>query len=163
MFHGIFAQIVFCLLVALALLTARAPTIEIPRTLARWLARWSTVLVALVFVQIVWGALVRHAPTPLTQRFHFLTAFLATALIVWLLVAMFAQPAARSRVRLAGCTLGGLLALQLMLGVEAWMARFGTYTLPSLVPITTWSATLRTAHALVGSGILATAVIIAIR
>ena len=37
-------------------------------------------------LQVVLGALVRHAPTPLTQRLHFLTAFLAAGVAVWLLL-----------------------------------------------------------------------------
>ena len=49
--------------------------------------------------------------------------------------------------------------LQIVLGVEAWMAKFGSYTLPELVTITTQYATIRTAHALVGSGLLATALV----
>jgi hypothetical protein len=35
-------------------------------------------LVALLFVQLVLGVLVRHLPTPLAQRLHFLMAFVLT-------------------------------------------------------------------------------------
>jgi hypothetical protein len=66
-------------------------------------------------------------------------------------------------VRSASWWLGLLLALQLVLGVEAWMAKFGQYTLPELVKITTQYAVIRTAHALVGSCLLATGVVIALR
>jgi hypothetical protein len=43
------------------------------------------------------------------------------------------------------------------------MTKFGTYTLPELVPITPENATIRTSHALVGSGLLASAVALAVR
>jgi len=163
MIHGIFAQVVFCLLISIAVLTGRASSAEVPRPSARVITRRAVVLAVLLFVQVVLGAFVRHAPTPLTQRLHFLTAFLATALAVWVLVTVFALPAARMRVRFAGWVLGLLLLLQILLGVEAWMAKFGSYTLPELVTITTQYATIRTAHALVGSALLATALVIAVR
>ena len=86
----IFAQIVFGFLVAIAVLTARLPTAKV----SRQLARWSLVLAAIMFGQVVFGTLIRHGPTPLTQRLHFLTAFLATALAVWLLLALAADSAA---------------------------------------------------------------------
>jgi heme A synthase len=157
--HGVFAQVVFGLLVTLAVLTAKPPTAMVSRPLAAW----SVVLAAVLFVQVVLGALVRHDPTPFTQRLHYFTAFLATALAVWLLVSIFREPGARARVSLAAWALGGLIALQLVLGVEAWMAKFGAYTLPELVRITTWNATIRTAHALVGTLVLATTVALAVR
>jgi heme A synthase len=157
--HGVFAQVVFGLLVTLAVLTAKPPTAAVSRPLATW----SVVLAAVLFVQVVLGALVRHDPAPLTQRFHFLTAFLATGLAVCLLVSIFREQGARARVSLACWALGVLIALQLILGVEAWMAKFGAYTLPELVRITTWNATIRTAHALVGTLVLATSVALAVR
>ena len=79
------------------------------------------------------------------------------------MVAVFAQPIVRDRVGFAGWLLGTLLTLQLILGVEAWMEKFGTYTLPELVKITNHYAAIRTAHAFFGSGLLATSVAIAVR
>jgi cytochrome c oxidase assembly protein subunit 15 len=161
--HGIFAQVVFCLLISIAVLTGRPSSSELPESHARRLTRRSVILTTFVFIQVVLGALVRHSPTPLSQRLHFLTAFLATALAVWMLTAIFSLPAARERTRLAGWLLGLLLIVQIILGVEAWMAKFGSYTLPELVTITVQYATIRTSHALVGSGLLATALVITLR
>jgi heme A synthase len=161
--HGIFAQIVFCLLVALAILTGRGPVSDIPGDESPTLNRRLLALSLVLFGQVILGAFVRHAPTPLTQRLHFLVAFVATGLAIWTLIAIFAQPAARRRVRAAGWLLGVLLALQLTLGVEAWMAKFGSYTLPELVKITNQYAAIRTAHAFIGSALLATAVAIAVQ
>lgn len=159
--HGIFAQVVFCVLAAIAVATGRPPTASLERT--RFLARLSAVLVAFLFAQIVLGAFVRHSPTPLTQRLHFLNAFAATAMAVGLVVAMYGRPAAWLRAGLWVPLLALLLAAQLALGVEAWMAKFGSYQLPDLVKITTWYASIRTAHALVGSGLLAASLVIALR
>ncbi len=158
--HGVFAQVVFGLLVTVVVLTARSVPAESP---GRSIRRWSVALAALLFVQVVFGALIRHDPDPITQRLHFLTAFLATATAVWVLRLLFADPAAVARVRIGGWLLAGLLVAQIYLGVEAWMEKFGTYTLPELVPITKTNALVRTLHALVGSGLLATAVGLAVR
>jgi heme A synthase len=162
--HGVFAQVVFCLLVTVAVVTAPSPASNPgadPRE--RSLRRWSVGLALLLFIQVVWGALVRHDTTPLNQRLHYITAFAALAAAVLVSRALFAIPAARNRAGAFGWVLGILLAAQLYLGVEAWMAKFGTYTLPELVPITPEGAAIRTAHALIGSGLLATAVALAVR
>jgi len=158
--HGVFAQVVFGLLLSLAVLTARS----VPEAVAsRKVRSGAVVLTVLLFVQIIWGAMVRHDPTVLTQKLHFLTAFLATGIAVWVLMCVFADPAAKGRVRIGAHLLSGLLLLQIYLGVEAWMVKFGSYTLPELVPITKETAAIRTLHALIGSGLLATAVGMAVR
>jgi heme A synthase len=156
-FHGVFAQVVFGLLVSVAALTAR-PDRTTGASASR-LARSSFVLAGLVFVQVIFGAWVRHYPAPLPQRLHFLTAFLATALAVWLLRAVFADSAARLRAGWISWALAGLLVLQLYLGVEAWMAKFG----PEQGKITPVSGAIRSLHALVGSGVWAAALALALR
>jgi heme A synthase len=162
--HGVFAQVVFAVLVSLAVLTARPPSVELPAATRRVLGRLSVALVGLLLVQLVWGALVRHSPTPLTQRLHFLFAFLVVAAGVWLLRAAFADPVGRRRLAAAGWLIGVLLAAQVLLGVEAWMGKFGTFVLPELeAKIAPEKATIRTLHTLVGTGILATAVVLAIQ
>jgi heme A synthase len=159
--HGVFAQVVFCLLIAVAELTGRAAGADLAGTVRRRLGWGSLALVGLLFVQLVWGVMVRHTPTPLGQRLHFLTAFLVVAVATWVLRAGFST--ARARVAAAGWVLAGLIAVQLLLGVEAWMMKFGQYTLPELVPVTRENAAVRTAHVLVGTGVLATAVVLTLR
>jgi heme A synthase len=170
--HGVFAQVVFCLLVALAVLTGRPVTTDLPESSRRTLGRLSLALVGLLFVQLVWGAMVRHTPTPLNQRLHLLTAFLAVAAAVWLLRVGFTTPAARPRIALTGWLLGVLIALQVTLGVEAWMGKFGDEArqgkaaagfLPEAEKVGVKQAAIRTAHTLVGTGVLAAAVVLAIR
>ena len=126
---------------------------------------------ALLFVQLIWGAMVRHAPNALNQRLHLLTAFLAVGLAVWLIRVGFTT-AARPRVAFTGWVLGLLLALQVTLGVEAWMGKFGEEAfagkraasrLPEAEQVSEKQAAMRTAHTLVGTGVLATAVVFALR
>jgi hypothetical protein len=162
--HGVFAQVVFCLLVVLAVVTAPAVTAaHTESSQEHSVARWSVILAVLLFVQVIWGAMVRHDPTPLTQRLHYLTAFLALAVAVSVLRGVFTVPSVSTRAGLIGWVLLGLLATQLYLGVEAWIAKFGAYKLPELVEITPENALIRTAHALVGSGLLACAVALAVK
>ena len=166
--HGIFAQVVFCLLVSLAVLTGRS---KAGSTIPALLSRLSLALVALLFVQLIWGAMVRHAPNALNQRLHLLTAFLAVGLAVWMIRVVFTT-AARPRVAFTAWVLGLLLALQVTLGVEAWMGKFGEEAfagkraasrLPEAEQVSEKQAAMRTAHTLVGTGVLATAVVFALQ
>jgi heme A synthase len=127
--------------------------------------------VALLFVQLIWGAMVRHTPNAINQRLHLLTAFLAVAATAWLLRTGFTS-AARPRIASTGWVLGTLIALQVALGVEAWMGKFGEEArdgrpassyLAEAAPVTREQAKMRTAHTLVGTGVLAAAVILLIR
>lgn len=169
--HGVFGQITFALLVSLAVLTAPAPRSELPAPARGPVRHLTLVLVVLLVVQLVWGALVRHHPDSLNQRLHLLTAFLVVATAVWLLRVGF-TPAARPRVRQYGSALAVLLAVQVTLGVEAWMGKFGDEArrgqpagsfLPEAQAVTVKQAALRTSHALVGTGVLAAAVALALR
>ncbi len=161
-FHGVFAQVVFGLLVMLAVMTARPTATDLGER-GRRLRLWASAFAHLIFLQVVFGALVRHYPTPVAQRLHFLTAFLATAVGVLVLRAVFADPAARRRAGPFAWALVVLIVLQLYLGVEAWMAKFGQYTLPELVKVTVEGGAVRTLHALVGSGVWAVSLALAIR
>jgi len=169
--HGIFAQVVFCLLVSLLTLIGRPTTSELPSSVARRVGRLSFALVAVLFVQLIWGALVRHAPDALNQRLHLMTAFLAVAIAVWLLRVGFTTEA-RPRISFTGWVLGILIGLQVLLGVEAWMGKFAEEArsgkpaasyLPEAAKVSEKQAILRSAHTLVGTGVLAAAVVFALR
>lgn len=162
-FHGVFAQVVFGLLTTLAVVTARPMANVSAGPEARRLRGWALLFAHLVFIQVVFGAMVRHYPVPISQRLHFLTAFAATAVAVVVLRAVFTDPAARRRAGAFAWGLAVLVALQLYLGVEAWMAKFGQYTLPELVKVTAEGGAIRTLHALVGSGVWAVSLALAIR
>jgi cytochrome c oxidase assembly protein subunit 15 len=158
--HGVFAQVVFSLFVGIAVCTSRAfarPAALEPGE-ARSLRRLALTLTACTFLQLVWGSLTRHTFHPLAQRLHFLTAFVVLAAVAWFVKAVWDSPAARERLGFAALLLSVLVALQIMLGVEAWLARFGTGELPELQQVTTGQAAVRTAHVLIGSWLLAISV-----
>ena len=161
--HGCFAQIVFSLLVSLAVITsshfaaASLPIEEAPR-----LRLGSLALTALIFLQLVWGALVRHTNGALAQRMHLLTAFAVVAVAVWFAHTALAISAARRELRRPLIMLGVLLALQIMLGVESWLGKFAGVLLPEMHRPTIGQAATRVAHVLVGSFILATSVVLTV-
>lgn len=167
--HGTFAQLVFCALVAAMILAApHDPSRELTPAERSRVGTLSLVVPASIVVQLVWGVLVRHTGSPLSQRLHILTAFLVTGLTVWLAARCLATPAGRQRLGFYAWHLLMVLAVQLLLGVEAYMGKFaaaGPYMdkAPGLRPVTISAAAIRTAHLLIGTGLLATAVALALR
>jgi cytochrome c oxidase assembly protein subunit 15 len=169
--HGVFAQVVFCLIALLAVFCTRPHRTDLPAE-SRGAAGWLSLLLVVVLLgQLVLGVLVRHLPTPLAQRLHFLTAFAAVAVVVGLLRAGFGSPLTRVRVAPAGWLLGVLVAVQLVLGVEAWMGKFSDEArngqpadsfLPETAIPTPYQVAIRTSHVLVGTGVLACAVVLAV-
>jgi heme a synthase len=164
-FHGVLAQLVFSLIASMVVFTARgfpqAPELD-PRQ-AQALQRLGWALTCCVFLQVVWGALTRHFADPWAQRLHFLTAFAVVAVGVWFARTAWEVPAAWQRLRLPILLLMLCLSVQLLLGVEAWLARFGTRELPELQGITFTrtsmiQAAIRTGHLLLGSWLLALSV-----
>jgi heme A synthase len=155
--HGCFAQIVFSLFVSLAVLTSpRFVAASLPAE--KSVRRWSLALSAVVFLQLVWGALVRHTNGALAQRLHLLTAFAVVAVAVWFARTVLASASTR---RLLGRTLivlAVLLVVQLLLGVESWLGKFAGVVLAELHKPTIGQAATRVAHVLVGSFILAASV-----
>lgn len=167
--HGTFAQLVFTLLLVVVVLSAaRRPGDTLPGADRARLGTLSLLLPAAVFVQLVWGVLVRHAGSPLAQRLHILTAFVVTGLAVWLAVRALATPVGRRALGFHSWHLLGILAVQVLLGVEAWMGKFAAAgpemaKPPGLRTVTVPAAGVRTAHVLVGTALLAVAVLFALR
>lgn len=166
--HGIFAHVVLGILsflVALThpMLTNSLCTYSTRNQCSPLLVKVSIFCTISLYIQVIFGVLVRHDPIPLTQKLHFLTAFLVSFFLFWLLFIIYSSPSVRLFLdnRLL-VVLIFLLICQLVLGVEAWMEKFGSYTLPELVPVTKWNATVRTLHSLIGSVILAKIVMITV-
>ena len=160
--HGTFGQIVFCLLLATAVL-ARPLSKELEPAERNRLGVGSLVLPGLVFVQLVWGVLVRHGGSAVAQRLHLLTAFAVTAVTVWLAVRLL-----NSSLRGKGVHLLGVVGVQVLLGVEAWMGKFAAAGPQAAVPpmlrdVTVQWALTRTLHAAVGAALLGSAVLLALR
>ncbi|HZU38993.1 MAG TPA: COX15/CtaA family protein, partial [Gemmataceae bacterium] len=170
--HGCVAQLVFALLVTVAVVSSRSwvtPTQTLPAADTLPLRRWSLYTAVLVFLQILLGAIVRRTFVPWGPRLHVLFAFVVAGAILWLAWTALESPARdRSLVRGVGL-LGGLLVLQLMLGMESWLAKFWIpemqhyemYT--QLKPLLVHGEGIRSLHYLVGSLLFASTVAVTVQ
>ena len=153
-FHGSLAQAFFALLAALAMLTApRGRVAVVP--VAPSLKVLTVVAAALVYVQIVFGALLTHAGR--------LDLHLAGAALVLVVVPLVAAQLRRTGDAVAAplaCLLLVLLGVQLTLGAGSFLARFSSLWMPGGQ---TTVVLLPVAHRLVGSLILGAAVALAVR
>lgn len=164
--HGCFGQMVFALLVSVALCTSRrwadASTLRLPAEATASMRRWSLIVVSLLLVQLVLGAVLRHKGSTLGQRGHLLIAFAVVGSVVWLLREVWDSRAADRPLLGMGKLLGALVVLQLLLGVEAWLVKFSPVEVMTTQHWLLRRDLVRSAHVLVGSCILATAVVMAL-
>jgi heme A synthase len=153
--HGCLAQAFFVLLVTIAFLASRARRVPGAAGIDSALRGLSVVAVALLYLQIVFGALLTHAGR--------IDLHLAGAVLAFALVPIVTARARRSGDTIAGSTsrvLLALLGLQLLLGIGSYLARFTSMALPGeqltvlALPVT---------HRLVGSLLLAAATVLALR
>jgi heme A synthase len=162
--HGCFAQAVLALLVSIAVFTwprwSAAGGGNMVLTAVAPLRRWSLLALGLVYLQVVFGVFLRHTYHPSFQRLHLLTAFAALATIVWLVKLALERRTRGNPLTIAAVVLVCLVALQLVLGVEAWMVQLGSGTLPDLLPLTSRRIMVRTAHVLGGSLLLTATVVV---
>jgi len=164
--HGSFGQVTFALLAAVVVLAA-APRIgsEIDD---RTLAKLSVTLVALVLAQLVWGVWMRHLGSTTAQRLHLFTAFLVFGIGTILAMRIFNGGASLQSLRYSAIQLLGIFAVQIYLGIEAYLGKFavtGSAALlpPELRPVETTAAVVRTAHTLIGAALLGSIVALAVR
>lgn len=152
--HGCLAQGFFALAVAVALLTSASHRLPV-QGFDPTLRALALAVAAVVYIQIVLGALITHA--------GFIVLHLAGAAAVFVFVPMVTARLRRTRDAIAAPAAGAvilLLGVQLLLGVGSFLARFTSIWIPGgqttmlLLPVT---------HRLVASLILGAAVLIAVR
>ncbi|HUF91433.1 MAG TPA: COX15/CtaA family protein [Candidatus Limnocylindria bacterium] len=151
--HGCLAQAFWALLVTVAVLTAPGGAAQAPA--ARSLRLLAVAGVALVYVQIVFGALLTHE--------GWIVLHLAGAVAVFAVVPVLTARARRGADPIAARVSGVLLVLlglQLALGLGSFVARFTSVWIPG-EQLT--MLVLPVAHRLAGSLILGATVVVAIR
>lgn len=160
--HGCFAQLVFALLISLVLFTSRwwgRLAIHEDQTLRRV----SLLACMALYLQIVVGAILRHtvkySQLQFSQRLHLFLAFFAVATVVWLILVV-RDSGQDYRLRRLANLLGLLTVVQLGLGIEAWLNRFGLGVEDPLMgpAVTIASGMTRTLHFVVGSFLFSTTV-----
>ena len=158
--HAAFAQAFFALTVSLAIFTSAEwndePKIELITDSGR-LRRLCAITTGLIYVQSVFGAVLRHTGGRLDA--HLLFAALVTLHVVFILVRVMRSHADRPTFRRPSVVLCSLLVLQLMLGLASYIAKFtSALGLPmgALVVLTT-------THLITGSLMLATSLLLTLR
>ena len=152
--HGCLAQAFFALLVTIVLLTSPRARADVAAT-DPTLRTLTLVAAALTYAQIVFGALLTHAGQ--------MALHLAGAVAVFVVVPVVTTRWSRSGDPIAAPAarwLLALLAVQLVLGVGSFLARFSSIPLPG-EQLTVLA--LPVAHRLVASLILGATVVLAIR
>lgn len=128
--HGCTAQLVFGLLLGIAIFCSKSWSTPIQATFAsanlRKIKRLASYSLILVYLQLVLGAVVRHADWLLGARLHLLMAFIVVAMIAWLLNNWFSRESVPTGERSVGIFLIAILFGQLLLGMEAWLTKFYT-------------------------------------
>ena len=157
--HACMAQAFFALTVSLVLFTspewrAQQPT---PIDDGGRLRRLALVTTVLVYIQIVFGALLRHTGELLDG--HLLFAALVAIHVVLLLLRITRSHGAGLALVRPACWLGGLLLVQLSLGTAAYLGKFTT-----LLPLGGGALVLTaTTHLIIGALMLVTSLTIALR
>ena len=158
MVHGSFAPVVFSLLTSVAVVTSQGWTTRWGGHTSEARPMWGPAMLAagLIYVQIVFGSLVRHTYSSVGPRAHVLVAFCVAIVVAWLTREAWDRDRSEKRLRASVAVLAALTAAQILLGTEAWMLRYtgAGLTTQSVVP---------TAHVLVGYLMLAASVVVSLK
>jgi cytochrome c oxidase assembly protein subunit 15 len=165
--HGCTAQLVFALLVSVALWTSGSWQCDPVVTARSFLPvrRASLAMVGVTYLQIVLGAVLRHKELALGTRAHVLLAFVVAGVAVWLGVRLLQTQAPGSLGRRMAWIIWGLLALQLMLGLETMLSKFtvsGGYPAERIEPLALAPDLIRSIHLVVGAMLFSASVCMAL-
>jgi cytochrome c oxidase assembly protein subunit 15 len=159
--HACMAQAFFALLVSIALLTSPSWPAEagnMPIGDGRRLRRLCLMTTAFIYLQVVFGAVLRHTGTHLDA--HILFAALVALHVALLAVQLWRTPGPRRDLVRPMLWLSGLLMAQLSLGVGAYVVKFTAMT-AMVSPLVRVSLT--TTHLAVGALMLVTSLVLTLR
>ena len=172
--HACLAQAFFALLCGIAWFTSRdwwqgfgtasfglqaTPKGEVPITVAQKLRRLALITTSLIYVQLIFGAVLRHTGSRLDM--HLVFAFLVT-LHIFLLARRILGVNDETQKIAPSTALGllGLLAVQLMLGTGAFFARLTAFGETFAAGLT---VTITTAHVAVGALMLVSSFVLTLK
>lgn len=158
MLHGIWGQACFCLACVVALTTSRTWTGVSGRSsvrAGRYLQRLCLIGSAVVFVQLVLGAALRHYASDGALIAHVLFAVVVTMIQGWIAMWVVGQYTSKTWLGRLGRALGTLMIVQLFLGGFAFLVTMVGQTRWS--PFTLWA--VPTAHVAVGALLLVASVL----
>lgn len=160
--HACLAQAFFALLCGIAWFTSRdwwEDRREAPIETAQKLRRLSLITTCLIYMQLIFGAILRHTGSRLDM--HLLFAFLVT-LHIFLLARRILGTNGEGQVTGSSMVLGlvGLLAVQLMLGTGAFFAKLTAFGETFATALT---VTITTAHVAVGALMLVSSFVLTLK
>ena len=160
--HACLAQAFFALLCGIAWFTSRdwwQDRSETPIETAQKLRRLSLITTCLIYVQLIFGAILRHTGSRLDM--HLLFAFLVT-LHIFLLARRILGTNDEGQRMDSSMVLGlfGLLAVQLMLGTGAFFAKLTAFGETFATALT---VTITTAHVAVGALMLVSSFVLTLK
>ncbi len=164
--HGALAQVVFAGIIGLlALITLeKNPPSALPTPKARrGVIIWTHGLLMLCLLQLAWAVWLRHFHHPVAQRLHLFFGCLIPAFIVGIHLKGLQF---REIFRWFGPASGMLFILvlfQVLLGIEAWIGKFGTGKPLIEAAVNFGQIGIRTTHTLLGAFVLAGSLVLAMR
>lgn len=151
--HGGFGQCVMALATSTALLATLSHYQFSPEITSKRMSRFLGYLLFAVLLQLGWAVVVRHHGSGWAQRLHILFAVLISGGLG--MAAVMAREPGNRHLRPLVMLLTAVLLVQVALGVEAWLGKFGTGKPLAPEARTVMEALLRTSHSLVGALFLA--------
>jgi cytochrome c oxidase assembly protein subunit 15 len=159
--HAALGQTFFCILVTLAVTTRKdwrwdEPKLDEPAGLLST-RQFAVLMVGALFVQLILGALYRHDGTGILP--HAVGAIVITILALGLGVRILSRYMIEDRMAHAAKSLIGLVAVQVFLGVVAFILRIQFHDAPQPMPPL---VKVSTAHVAIGALVLAQSVVLAL-
>ncbi len=158
--HACVAQLFFALMVSLAVFTSKSWINDSDESadMGRKIRRMSLITVGLIYVQIIFGAILRHTGNRLDA--HLLVALLVTIHVFWLVAIILRAPNGQEDIRRPANMLWFLLIIQITLGAGSYLGKYTTIG-DAITPGTIVAMT--SAHVVVGALLFATSIILALR
>ena len=159
-FHAAFAQAFFALTVSLAIFTSAKWSVEPQdKSIADGgrLGRLCAVTTGLIYVQAIFGAVLRHTGERVDAHLFF--AALVALHVVLVLVRIMKFHGDLPKLTRPACFLGALLLLQLMLGIGSYFGKFISMLGLSMGTL----VLLTTTHLIMGALMLATSLMLTLR
>ena len=159
--HAALGQIFFCITVALALFTrpdwnwdeARTRDTSTPS-----LRQLTTVTTSAILLQLILGAAFRHAGLGIAP--HVAGAAVVTFLIAWLVTRSLMHYSIERRLARPALVLGGLLLVQLFLGIGSYFLKMANLNAPQPMPRV---VVMTTTHVAVGALVLAASLVLTLQ
>jgi len=156
--HATLAQIFFCITVSLALFTRSDWSWDGRRLVDRSmpsLRQLTTATTASILLQLILGAAFRHSGFAIAP--HLVGAFVVTILASWVAIRVLLRYPNESRLRGPALTFGGLLIVQLFLGIGSYILKMANLNAPQpMLPV----VVITTTHVAVGALVLAASLVL---